>query len=409
MYLRHLGRQSRAQVARRSLDDAQVADHVERRLGARAVPLDGDGGKEVLEVDAGRDDERRSQNALERRSSLVVAKRLVRGQENATVKKLALGQRAAPDHDGRIRCMVELGPHLGRIDGPRADVAERLGLRLDLGQQKAAAPLQGVVTACKLDHAPRVRKRVGVRRRHAVDVKVLDRVDRRVVLRADKDGVGRHANAVLGLEQLPDVWIVGKPGKDARIRAALLARAGAAVVRRGERVVDRGRTVANDKNEPSKALVRPNGRERVGEEAGRRHGRKGRLEIRGRSRKERLLNRRDDAPLDVRRKGHEVEAGERHGRKGRQGQCSRRREGRVLPCLGGTGDEASPADLLVDGALGARRIRLHDLAGRLDALGSQDNVGAGGCRPVAEGQAKEAGHAKRLDVLRHARLHVAAE
>ena len=72
------------------LHDGDVADGVHRALGARTMPFKACR-EEVLEVDAGADDERRGEDPLQACSALVVGERVVRQQKGPAVEEFSFG------------------------------------------------------------------------------------------------------------------------------------------------------------------------------------------------------------------------------------------------------------------------------------------------------------------------------
>ena len=125
-----------------------MANEVHGRFGARSPA---DGGEEVLEVDAGCDDEGGGEDGLQIGSSVIVVERVVRGEEGATIEEAALRENSPTKDDARIGRMAELGPRLADIDGARLHMRDRLrwGRKL-LGAEAYDADKLGGALECVL-------------------------------------------------------------------------------------------------------------------------------------------------------------------------------------------------------------------------------------------------------------------
>ena len=245
----HLPGKAGAQIALRTVHDAEQRRHVVRQLGAAAVPGWVDVAEVVLEADSGDDGDHGTHDARED-GAIVVARRIVGDQERAAIEKQPARARPAADDAERIGRVAVLGPRLRQIVGASLHMRQCRRRRIpprerhrtgdtvraprDVSSSRSRPPLARAAVATPQGRDPRRRTsprccRCCAGRRRTMSLASIEHPLRR--------------------KQLAHAGVVGHLRESPRVRSAPSAAARPAVVRRLVGVVEADRSVPDHQHQ----------------------------------------------------------------------------------------------------------------------------------------------------------------
>ncbi|KFB72381.1 MAG: hypothetical protein AW09_002429 [Candidatus Accumulibacter phosphatis] len=257
MDLDHLQRQAGSQVGTGPLHDSEQAGQVVHDFAATAIAFVIDGRKVIFQVDSGADRASRQQGRFEY-VPIGIRQRIVGNQEHPSIEKRPAAHRAAADESRRNGGMPEFGPRLADVLAPVCQMCLRLLWRgVERRRCETTAALDGMVTRRFLTVTAQCGKSLTMTGWQLLEVVPDVALVTGVVLGADEvrrlrddDSLPREAEA----QRRP----VGHRRKHARIRSAVAAGTGTAIVSGEMRVVAAVRTVADDQYQRREMLRQTN-------------------------------------------------------------------------------------------------------------------------------------------------------